>query len=116
MKTRNLEPMEVSEEFPAPINPFHQDSYHMGVEVAKNVMVMYGSSDVKGNVPYIIVINTMTGERKEVRFSTPLSARTSFMEWVRYLSNPRISLREKLVRYFRNYGSYAWWNKRFWHY
>jgi hypothetical protein len=45
-----------------PINPFNQDFYHMGTLIGKNVTVMF-EKFARDMHNYIIVINTITGER-----------------------------------------------------
>ena len=46
----------------APGNPFLSDPYNMGTKIGENCMVMFSNhpSDV---CPYVIVVNTETGER-----------------------------------------------------
>lgn len=52
--------------FPAG-NPFHHDLFRMGQEVGSNVMVMF-EKHTHEEQPYIIVVNTKTGERLKLTF------------------------------------------------
>jgi hypothetical protein len=64
MTIEPMEPMTTNGDN-TPINPFLQDSYHMGTTLGKNVTVMYPNFP-KENCEYLILVNTMTGERKRV--------------------------------------------------
>lgn len=50
------------------INPFCQDSYHMGVQIGRNVTVMMTNHQTE-ECNYIIVVNNRTGERKLLLFN-----------------------------------------------
>ena len=54
--------------FPPDSNPFSHDLYHMGVEIGKNVIVMYANHPGE-QCDYLIVVNRETGERMQVNFS-----------------------------------------------
>lgn len=47
------------------INPFRQDSYHMGTQLGTNAVAMFANFD-KDNCEYLILVNTITGERLKV--------------------------------------------------
>lgn len=66
MQIENMQPM-VPNSDGTPFNPFNQDSYHMGVQLGSNVTIMMENFE---NSPckYLIVINTITGERKRITF------------------------------------------------
>lgn len=49
------------------LNPFQHDFYHMGTFVGRNVAIMYERHD-HDDQGYIIVINTLTGERLRINF------------------------------------------------
>lgn len=49
------------------INPFCQDAYHMGTYLGKNVCVMYPNHSTE-ECPYLIIVNTRTGERLKINF------------------------------------------------
>lgn len=53
------------ESIPPNSNPFRHDMYHMGIPIAKNCMIMY-SNDKEGKCGYIIIVNSITGERLRV--------------------------------------------------
>lgn len=53
--------------FPAGQNPFCHDSYHMGIPIGKNVMVMMPNHSTE-NCPYLIIVNVETGERIQINF------------------------------------------------
>ena len=59
---------EEMESFPAGENPFIHDSYHMGVFVGTNPLVMYESH--KDN-RYIIIVDRRTGKRLRVDMPRP---------------------------------------------
>jgi len=48
-----------------PGNPFREDPYHMGTVLGDNLVVMYKNFP-KDKCPFIILINTTTGERLKV--------------------------------------------------
>ena len=48
-----------------PGNPFREDQYHMGTVLGDNLVVMYKNFP-KDKCPYLIIINTTTGERLKV--------------------------------------------------
>lgn len=50
---------------PAGKNPFRYDPSHMGTVLGKNLTVMYPNHDSE-KCPYIILINTETGEKQKV--------------------------------------------------
>ncbi len=50
------------------INPFVQDSFHMGTYIGKNVAIMYRCFENE-ECNYIIVIDRRTGERKKIQFN-----------------------------------------------
>lgn len=52
--------IEQLESFPANSNPFHHDAYHMGQELDKEYMLMFG--EFKKN-KYVIIIERSTGKR-----------------------------------------------------
>lgn len=62
METRTME------SFPPNENPFHHDSYRMGTYLGKNVCIMYEKHNTETQ-PYIVVVNTETGERMSIRFN-----------------------------------------------
>lgn len=45
-----------------PLNPFHQDAYHMGSFLGNNVAVMFKNFESE-HCPYLIVINRKTGKK-----------------------------------------------------
>lgn len=47
-------------------NPFHTDLYHMGTQIQKRAMIMYGSE--KDTDKYIIVVDRKTGKRIRIDF------------------------------------------------
>ncbi len=49
-----------------PGNPFLEDSYHMGTKLGENCIVMYKNFPTK-ECPYLIIIDTITGERIRIR-------------------------------------------------
>lgn len=53
--------------FPANSNPFNYDAYHMGQSFGTNVIIMMPNHDTE-YCPYLIVVNTVTGERIKVLF------------------------------------------------
>lgn len=53
--------------FPANANPYHHDAFHMGKCIGSNAHIMLPNHDSE-YCPYIIVINTKTGERLKVLF------------------------------------------------
>lgn len=50
-------------------NPYKADSFHMGLDVGVNAMIMF-SEHTHRHQPYIIVIDKRTGERIKVIFSS----------------------------------------------
>ena len=66
---RTLEP------FPANENPFLHDWYHMGVRLGTNIVVMMENHDNQP-CPYLIVVNTETGERTELSFQSEANSST----------------------------------------
>lgn len=50
----------------APGDPFHSDSYRMGQYVGTNVCIMFERHEEQ---PYIVVVNTATGERVRCQFT-----------------------------------------------
>lgn len=52
-------------------NPFHHDPYHMGTRIGENCVVMYKNHSNE-KVPYLIVVNTETGERLKVTLTEEL--------------------------------------------
>jgi uncharacterized protein affecting Mg2+/Co2+ transport len=61
-----------------PGNPFQNDAYNMGVKIGTNVHVMMGNY-MMGNhdnkhCPYLIVVDTTTGERLLIEFPTPTNS------------------------------------------
>lgn len=61
-----------------PGNPFLEDSYHMGTDLGTNCTVMYKNFPTE-ECPYLIIIDTTTGERIIVRL-TPEKKRETFPE------------------------------------
>jgi len=53
--------------FPAGDNPFCYDAFHMGMTVGSNVIVMMPNHS-REECPYLIIVNTVTGERIRVSF------------------------------------------------
>jgi hypothetical protein len=49
-------------------NPFLSDNFNMGTYVATNVAVMFRNFDNQ-KADYIIIVNTVTGERIKIKFS-----------------------------------------------
>ena len=64
MQIEQLKPMNVAEH-PTPLNPFHQDLYHMGEYLGTNCAVMFPNHN-KSPCPYLIVIDRLTGERIKI--------------------------------------------------
>lgn len=60
---------EVLASFPPKENPFLHDFAHMGSTLGRNVSVMYINFP-EDPMEYLIVINTKTGERIRVSFSS----------------------------------------------
>lgn len=54
--------------FPPGSNPFCHDQYHMGMEVGKNVIVMYSCYE-NDRCDYLIIYNKETGERLQVNIT-----------------------------------------------
>ena len=52
---------------PAGENPFCHDHYNMGARLGHNVYVMF-ENFAKDRCPYLIVVNTETGERVRLMF------------------------------------------------
>jgi hypothetical protein len=50
------------------INPFRQDFYHMGTRLGSNLVALFRNFD-KDNCEYLILVNTITGERIEVNIT-----------------------------------------------
>ena len=70
MKVVDIPPMDVSVMTKGDgisINPFLQDIDHMGTYMGTNVAVMYRNFP-KEECPYLIIIDTRTGERKKIVF------------------------------------------------
>lgn len=69
MKIEDMTPMKATEaeKEEGYINPFLQDSFHMGTRLGKNVIIMHRNFD-SDDASYLIVINTKTGERKRITF------------------------------------------------
>lgn len=56
------------ESFPAGENPYWHDEMRMGMFLGTNVLIMFEKSSDNEKQPYIIVVNTETGERIRVTF------------------------------------------------
>ena len=74
MKITTLEPFEIDPTKVAVdddgcINPFHQDAWHMGTRLGKNVMLMHTNFDNMECAAFIVV-NTRTGERFTIETET----------------------------------------------
>jgi len=72
---QTMEPMDVSGDSyisekneAGAINPFRQDSCHMGTQIGTNLTMMFMNFE-KDNCDYIILINTITGERIEINIT-----------------------------------------------
>lgn len=117
MRVRQLKPFEVNDEYPAPINPFHQDAVHVGTYIGKNLAIMEGNKDSNGNVGYIIVINLLTGERKMINIFDKWP-RQSFWSFLTSLFQFRSdsTLKEKIVWRIRTEWNYYPWLKGIWTY
>lgn len=50
------------EPFPANCNVFHHDMYHMGTQIAENLVVMHSNSHSE-KADYVIIVNPITGRR-----------------------------------------------------
>lgn len=50
-----------------PGNPFNTDQYRMGTDLGNNVTAMF-QNFAKDRADYVIVINTVTGERVKIHF------------------------------------------------
>jgi hypothetical protein len=59
MKMEELTPMTPN------CNPYQEDIYHMGYKFGTNVTVMFANHNTS-EMKYMIIINTVTGERKKV--------------------------------------------------
>lgn len=66
MEIKNIEPM-IPNEDKSPINPFHQDLFHMGTILGKNVTILHRNFP-KDDCEYFIIVNTITGEQTKVTF------------------------------------------------
>ena len=53
--------------FPENANPYAHDAYHMGQSIGSNAHIMLPNHNSE-YCPYVIVINTVTGERIKVLF------------------------------------------------
>lgn len=60
MQTEELLP-----NFPPNSNPFHHDAYHMGTTLGTNCTILFANHSDK-ECEYIIVVNTVTGERLKI--------------------------------------------------
>ena len=73
MVTEAMKPMDVGDDVlkdrNGAINPFCQDAYHMGVRIGTNVMIMLPNHDTE-RCNYLIVVDTITGERLRIRFGS----------------------------------------------
>ena len=49
------------------INPFHQDAYHMGIQIGTNVTILTPNFD-KEACKYFIIVDTKTGQQVRVTF------------------------------------------------
>lgn len=47
------------------LNAFLQDAYHMGTRMGSNLMIMHENHSTS-ECKYLILINTITGERKKI--------------------------------------------------
>jgi len=51
--------------FPPNSNPFNHDLFHMGTKLGNNCMIMH-SNHTTEKCDYLIIVNTVTGERLRV--------------------------------------------------
>lgn len=51
--------------FPENCNPYHYDSYHMGLDVGIDLVMML-ENHASEKMDYFILVNTRTGERVKV--------------------------------------------------
>ena len=66
------------EAIPANSNPFLHDAYNMGTYLGKNAVVMYPKNE-KENQPYLIIVNTTTGERTKIVFDEAETEKQNFI-------------------------------------
>ena len=50
-------------------NPFYHDLFHMGTRLGKNCVIMHENHTTE-ECKYLIIVNTITGERTKVELNT----------------------------------------------
>tara|TARA_R110002012_G_C11213093_1_gene561481 strand:+ start:8 stop:331 length:324 start_codon:yes stop_codon:yes gene_type:complete len=51
--------------FPPNSNPFHHDMFHMGLEIGKDLLMMY-QNHAHEDMRYMILVDTKTGDRLQI--------------------------------------------------
>lgn len=94
-------------------NPFQHDLYHMGTRLGTNCMVMYGKHDNKEQ-PYIIIVNTKTGERVQINLNEQAEEATNvgklanqalLQDHISQLENANVILTQRLCSLAAQFGT-----------
>lgn len=67
-------------------NPFHQDGYHMGTSLGRNILAMQPNFP-EGECEYLILVNTRTGERIKIE----IEGKCSGCGEISYLVHSRVT-------------------------
>ena len=67
--------------FPPNSNPFNHDLFHMGTKLGTNCTIMYPNHKDE-ECKYLIIINTVTGERLRVALESEKDLKPSIVEQI----------------------------------